>query len=128
MRTTVARMKIKTEGITSGKLHSPVSLFLRIIMPTDVIKRVIAIPSVKFVFSSSIALFIVQVCSPYATLAIRLPNKNEGILAGGLMSIRRRFGGRILPWWMLKYVLIHHWLTDLLYVMCIRAPDSACLS
>jgi hypothetical protein len=52
-------MKIKTEGITNGKLTLPVTLFLRIIVPTDVIKRVIPIPSAKFVFSNSVVLFIV---------------------------------------------------------------------
>lgn len=83
-RTTVARIKMRTEGITSGRLYLPVALLLRIIMQTAIIKRLVAIPNVKFVLSGSAG---AQRCSPYATLAMRLANRNEGILAGGDMLI-----------------------------------------
>lgn len=37
-------MKIKRDGITSGKLSVPVALCLRIIVPRELMKSVIAIP------------------------------------------------------------------------------------
>lgn len=86
-RTTVASIKIETEGITSGKLYLPVVLFLRIMVLKDVIKRVTAIPNIIFVFSSSVICFIVQECSPYARVPMRTANKNDGTWAGGAMLI-----------------------------------------
>jgi hypothetical protein len=44
--TSVARMKIRTDGITSGRFSVPVVLRLRRIVPTDLTKSVMAIPDV----------------------------------------------------------------------------------
>jgi hypothetical protein len=105
-------MKINTEGMTSGKLHLPVAPILCIIVPADIIKRVIAIPGIKMQLAvSSMKLFIGSVSSPYATLAIRMPNTNEGILAGGAMLIQREIWKRTYVALVdIKYVLMHHWL------------------